>query len=165
MGVGEVHSLFAFNEWANARVFRAASELSPEQFTRHVTSSFPSIRDTLSHIVAAEWLWLRRWKAESPSSAPDWSVAPDLMTLQRALGDVEAERRAFLKSLRDQDLTQELVYRNLSGEEFRKVLGGLLTHLVNHSTYHRGQITTLFRQVGADPPATDFLLFMSEGAK
>ena len=71
MNVAGLHSFFAYNEWANARLLGAVTDLSNEQFTKDLGSSFRSIRDTLSHIVAVEWVWLRRWKGESPLAAPD----------------------------------------------------------------------------------------------
>jgi len=104
-------------------------------------------------------VWLRRWKGESPSAGPDWAASPSRETLRNKLREVETERSAFLASLSDSDLMQPITYRNLKGEEWRYLLGDLLLHLVNHSTYHRGQITTMLRQVGITPPSTDLLIF------
>ena len=159
MNTTGLQSFFAYNEWANARLLAATADLSNEQFTRDLQSSFRSIRDTLSHIVAVEWVWLRRWKGESPSAGPDWAASPSRETLRNKLREVETERSAFLASLSDSDLMQPITYRNLKGEEWRYLLGDLLLHLVNHSTYHRGQITTMLRQVGITPPSTDLLIF------
>jgi uncharacterized damage-inducible protein DinB len=159
MNTTGLQSFFAYNEWANARLLAATADLSHEQFTRDLQSSFRSIRDTFSHIVSVEWVWLRRWKGESPSAAPDWATSPSRETLRNKLREVETERSAFLASLSDSDLMQPITYRNLKGEEWRYLLGDLLLHLVNHSTYHRGQITTMLRQVGVTPPSTDLLIF------
>jgi uncharacterized damage-inducible protein DinB len=159
MNIAELKSFFAYNEWASARLLDAVAHLSEEQFMRNLSSSFPSIRDTFSHIVAVEWVWLRRWKGESPPALPEWATAPSPQVLRQKLSEVEAERSAFLVSLADQDVQQTITYRNLKGEEWRYLLAHLLLHLVNHSTYHRGQIATMLRQVGATPPPTDLLIF------
>jgi uncharacterized damage-inducible protein DinB len=159
MNSAELRSLFAYNEWANARLLGVVSDLSDEQFTRELASSFPSIRDTFSHIVAVEWVWLRRWKGESPSAVPDWATTPSPQILRKKLSEVEIERSTFLESLGEHDLQQTITYRNLKGEEWRYLLADLLLHLVNHSTYHRGQIATMLRQVGATPLPTDLLIF------
>lgn len=159
MTLSELRRFFTYNEWANARILGAAEGLSREALTKDLASSFPSIRDTLSHIVAVEWVWLRRWKGESPSVAPDWAAAPDVQTLKARLRDVEAERAGFLDGLRDADLQRRVAYVNFKDEHWEYALGDLLLHLVNHSTYHRGQVATMLRQVGAGAPATDFLVY------
>jgi uncharacterized damage-inducible protein DinB len=159
MNIAELRSLFAYNEWANARLLGVVSDLSDEQFTRNLASSFPSIRDTFSHIVAVEWVWLRRWKGESPSALPDWAKTPSPQILRKKLSEIEMERLTFLELLGEPDLQRSITYRNLKGEEWRYLQGDLLLHLVNHSTYHRGQIATMLRQVGATPLPTDLLVF------
>jgi uncharacterized damage-inducible protein DinB len=106
-----------------------------------------------------EWVWLRRWKGESPSALPEWATAPNPRILRQKLSEIEAERSAFLTSLGEQDMQRTVTYRNLKGEEWRYLLGDLLLHLANHSTYHRGQIATMLRQVGAKPLPTDLLVF------
>jgi len=163
MNVAEIRSLFAYNEWANARLLNAVGELSQEKFTRPLASSFPSICDTFSHIVAVEWVWLRRWKGEGPSLIPDWAAKPQLDLLRKKLKEVETERATFLAALGEQGMQLSVSYTNFKGEQWRYSLEDLLVHLVNHSTYHRGQVATMLRQVGAIPPATDFLVFKDEG--
>jgi uncharacterized damage-inducible protein DinB len=159
MTVDDVRSLFAFNEWANDRTLTSIAQLSEEQFARHLGGSFPTIRDTAAHIVSAEWIWLRRWHGDSPAAVPDWLKAPTPAFLRQRLGEIEADRRAYLAGLSDRDLQTLLDYRRLNGEAFSKPLGHLLRHVVNHSTYHRGQIATMMRQVGGVPARTDLLDF------
>ncbi len=162
MNVAEFRSLFAYNEWANARLFNALDELTEEQFRQPITSSFSSVQNTVSHIVAAEWVWLQRWKGESLPSAPDWSTGASREQLRQALEGVQAERAEFLAQLADERLDEFVAYRNPKGDEYRNKLSDSFQHLVNHSTYHRGQAATLLRQVGVAPPATDFVLYRSE---
>jgi uncharacterized damage-inducible protein DinB len=158
----EVRSLFAYNEWANQRVFDTVGPLSEEQFARALSGSFSSIRDTLGHVVGVEWVWLRRWNGESPRSTPDWAKTPTVASLQAKLGEVEREREAFLASLSERDLDRGITYTNFAGEQWTYPLRDLLVHLVNHSTYHRGQIATMLRQVGAKAVATDYLVFKDQ---
>ncbi|MEO7647845.1 MAG: DinB family protein [Gemmatimonadaceae bacterium] len=162
MQAADIRSLFAYNEWANARIFSAAGELDLEVFTAPRGSSFSSIRDTVAHIVTSEWIWLRRWRGESPSAVPEWGSLHEAAALTRKLGEAEADRTAFLKELTDDDLTKPLTYKNLKGEEWRQPLVDQLVHVVNHSTYHRGQIATLSRQAGFAAPATDLIVFKRE---
>jgi uncharacterized damage-inducible protein DinB len=157
MNVDEARRLFSYTEWANARFFDCARGLTEEQFTRHVPSSFPTIRDTLAHMVFADWLWLRRWKGENPTVRPEWTKEASLETLETRLREIERERTELLARLTDDELGRDFAYRNMAGDPFTNTLGDLMTHVVNHGTYHRGQLTTMLRQVGATPPATDFV--------
>jgi uncharacterized damage-inducible protein DinB len=77
---------------------------------------------------------------------------------------VESEQQAFLKSLTDELLEKCVSYENLQGERWEYSLAHMMQHLVNHSSYHRGQVVTLLRQLGQTPPTTDFLVFIDEGA-
>lgn len=159
MTIGEARALFAYDQWANRAVIDAIDKVSTEEFTRDLGNSHPSIRDTLGHIVAAEWIWLRRWKGESPSALPAWS---SLEEIKGRLIEVERERAAFLDPLRDDDVSRPITYTNLKGQQWTYSLADMFTHLVNHSTYHRGQLITMLRQIGAKAPSTDFLLFRDE---
>jgi uncharacterized damage-inducible protein DinB len=162
MDLSTIRRMFAFDAWANARLFRALAALSTEQYARPLGSSFSSIRDTMAHIVAAEWIWLQRWHGESPSAFPEWAAAPDRAELRSRLDAIEAERDAFLDGLSAADLQRVVSYRNLKGEPWAYPLGMQLVHVLNHSTYHRGQLATMCRQVGAAAPATDLLVFLDE---
>jgi len=156
----ELRDLFAYDAWANARTFEAALALPAGVADAEVVSSFPSIRATLAHLVGAEWIWLQRWQGESPSAVPAWTSGDDLSGLQRQLKTVEAERQAWLELLTARDLTRVLAYRNLAGELHATPLADLFRHVVNHSSYHRGQVTTLLRQAGHAAPGTDFVAYV-----
>jgi uncharacterized damage-inducible protein DinB len=162
MKATEIRALFAYDEWANARVLNAAAGLAAEQLTRDLGSSFATLGDTLAHIVAVEWLWLRRWQGESPATTPEWASGTDARLLRAKLDEIEAERRQFLAPLRDEDMARQLTYKNFKGEEWSYALGDMFLHLVNHSTYHRGQVATMLRQLGAPGSATDLLLYKDE---
>jgi uncharacterized damage-inducible protein DinB len=154
--------LYAYNRWANSCVLAAASKLTQEQYTRDLSSSFRSVRDTLTHIVAVEWIWLRRWKGTSPKTFYDPADFPKIETLRAKWAEVEAEQMEFVDNLTDDSLNAMITYVNTKGETWTYALWQMLQHLVNHSTYHRGQITTMLRQLGAEPVATDFLLYFDK---
>jgi uncharacterized damage-inducible protein DinB len=162
MRVSDIRSLYAYNEWANARMFLAAAQLDQGAFVEPRGSSFSSIRDTLAHIATSEWVWLRRWRGESPATAPEWGSLERATALMQKLAEIEADRAAFLRGLTDDDIERPLSYRNLRGEEFTQPLVDQLVHVVNHSTYHRGQIATLSRQAGFPAPSTDLIVFKRE---
>lgn len=162
MNLSEARRLFAYDRWANSRVATVVGELDEARRTAVLVSSYPSIIDTFAHLIGAEWVWLRRFQGESPAGFPDWLEAPSFDDLVRRLAAVEAERERLLESLGEPDLDRELAYRNLAGTPFRNRLGDLFVHVVNHSSYHRGQLTTLLRQVGATPIGTDYVQYCRE---
>jgi uncharacterized damage-inducible protein DinB len=156
---GIVQELYGYNRWANARAFEAASALTQDAFTRDLRSSHPSVRDTLTHIVWAEWLYLRRWRGTSSQTVFRASDFPRQDDLRARWSEVEAEQRAFVESLTAESLLAGVRYLNLKGESWEYPLWRQMYHVVNHSSYHRGQLTTLLRQLGAKPNPSDFLLF------
>lgn len=156
----EIRSLYAYNSWANHRALDACAPLSAAQFTQNVVSSFSSVRDTLAHIMLAEWIWLERWQGRSPAFPP--SDFPDFASLRARWGAIETDLSTFVQKLSAADLDRVVEYKNSKGNAFSNPLRQMLQHVVNHGTYHRGQITTMLRQLGATPLTTDLIAFYRE---
>ena len=169
ISVDTLCGLFEYDYWARDRQLEACAALTLEQFLRPMGSSFSSVRDTLAHLVAAEWVWLERWLGRSPTKldAEEYSAEkfPTLDSVRQRWRMVEANMRSYLSGLQDGALDRPLSYTNLKGERWTYPLWQTLLHLVNHQTYHRGQITTLLRQLGAAAPAIDFLVAQDVGTK
>jgi uncharacterized damage-inducible protein DinB len=159
MGLETIQDLYAYNRWANARALEAAATVSPADFTKEVGGSFASLRGTLAHMYGAEWIWLERWRGNSPRSLPFALDFPDVGTIRSRWHDVERGQTEFLDALDPGRLGEVISYVNLKGESFAYPLRRMLQHVVNHATYHRGQITTLVRQLGGTPLSTDLLLY------
>jgi uncharacterized damage-inducible protein DinB len=162
MDLETIRELFEYNRWANARSLQASSTVSPADFTKEVGGSFASLRGTLAHMYGAEWIWLERWRGTSPRNLPFSLDFPDVETIRSRWQDVEREQKEFLGGLDQGRLADVISYVNLKGETFAYPLRRILQHVVNHSSYHRGQIATLLRQLGATPLSTDLLLYDDE---
>ncbi|HMB70720.1 MAG TPA: DinB family protein [bacterium] len=162
MTVREARRHFAFNEWANARYVEVLAQIAPAALAAERISSFPSLLATFAHLVGAEWIWLRRWLGDSPSAVPDWFRDPSFEDLRTRLDDLEKERASFVAGLADDDLGRNVDYAMMSGTPRSNPLDVLFLHVVNHSTFHRGQLGTLLRQAEAVPPATDFVMYVRE---
>jgi uncharacterized damage-inducible protein DinB len=160
MTIDEARELLAYNRWANGLVFAAAAGLSAEQLRREIASSFPSVAASLAHIVSTEWVWLQRWRGESPTGVPAWVSTADLAELRQRLSGIEAGSETYLAGLGDDDLERPISYRTLAGQPHADSLSHVVRHVVNHSTYHRGQASTQFRQLGLVPPGTDFIAYV-----
>lgn len=163
--VDELRELYDYNTWANGRIFDAASKLSTEQFNQTVPGSFPSVRETLRHILAAEWIWLSRWKGESPSAIPaEW----DTSTMEGIRSHWEENTKnliTFVRGLSASDVQRSVTYRSIKGDSFTNTMSQILRHLVNHSTYHRGQIVNMLRNLGSGGVGTDMIIYFREQQK
>ena len=159
MTIADLRDLFAYDDWANERLLAVTAGLTADQFTTPAGEGAASVQSVLSHILAEDWLWLRRAKGETPDSPPAWAEDASLQTLSTAFAGVRAERRAFLAAVTDAALDQRLTFRSLEGHVHRHRVGDMLFHMVSHSAYHRGQAALLLRRVGATPVETDFVVF------
>jgi uncharacterized damage-inducible protein DinB len=158
----EIRDLYAYNRWANRRIRAAAAALSAAERQRDLGSSFPSVQATLTHVLGAEWIWLERWNGRSPAGFPaDWDLA-DWAALERRWDDVERAQASFVGDLSEADLLRPVDYRTIDGTPYAAPLGQLLRHVVNHSTYHRGQVVTMLRQLGRPAPDTDLVVYHRE---
>jgi uncharacterized damage-inducible protein DinB len=160
----ELTLLFTYNDWANKRALQASSTLTPDQFTKPLGNSFSSVRDTLAHMYGAETIWLQRFKGESPSTFPDLSQFPDIASLEAKWNPGAADLLNFVSGLSQADLDRVIEYKTMNFGVYSNPMWQSLQHVVNHGTYHRGQITTMLRQLGAQPLATDLMHFYRERA-
>lgn len=164
MTLQDIVTLYEYNRWASGRTLEAAEKLDATAFVKDLKNSFPSVRDTLAHVLGAEWIWLRRWHGESPTklvAASEYATVPSLRERFQA---VDRERETFLRSLTETRLQQPFDYKDLAGNAMRLPLVQSMQHVVNHGTYHRGQVTTMLRQLGATPVSTDMSRFYVERA-
>ena len=156
--------LFAYDAWANRRSLGACAALTPEQFTRDLGSSFHSVRDTLAHIVGAQFVWLERFHGRVPPGLLPAADFPDIATLSARSNEIQQGLSDYVNQISAEELAANFEYRDLKGNAHRNVRWQTLQHLANHGTYHRGQITTLLRQLGAKPVSTDLIAFYRERA-
>ena len=159
MNVEDFRLLYDYNSWANQRMVDSCDALGEEQFTRDLKSSFNSVRDTLVHIVAAEWIWLERWHGRTPTGFPNPLDYPDLESVRRRFTEIDRNLVDYVASLTADDLQRVVSFKRVTGEAFAVPLWQLLQHVSNHSTYHRGQVATMLRQLGSKSVSTDLSLF------
>ena len=159
MNTQEIKRLFAYNAWANNRVFEALSKIPETEYLRDLKSSYAGLGGTMVHLVGVEKLWLSRLIGKPESSVIRLQDAPTLKQLKSTWEDVAARMARFLAKLDDRSLQQAVPYTTTEGEQFSNSNQQILQHVVNHSSYHRGQIAAMMRQVGAEPVNTDLIAF------
>jgi uncharacterized damage-inducible protein DinB len=158
-----VRELFDYNYWARGRQLQACSALTQDQLVRPLGSSFRSLRDTLVHLMAVEWLWLERWRGNSPRTLLRAEDFPTLAAVAEHWRTVEREMREYLATLSDSELELPRTYVSTREQTWTYPLWRMILHLLHHQSYHRGQVTTLLRQLGTQPPPVDFLNALDMG--
>ncbi len=159
MTINDFTLLFDFNNWANARTRRAVESLPEEKLYVDMKNSFGSIHGTVVHIVGAEDIWLQRLQGAERGIFMKQEDYPTYESVKTKWNDVEKQFAQFLPTMTEEILARDLVFFNLKGEKVSQKIWMSLQHLVNHSTYHRGQITTLVRQASGTPVGTDLIAF------
>jgi uncharacterized damage-inducible protein DinB len=159
----DLNTMLDYHYWARDRVLTAVEPLTAEQFTRAMGNSFSSVRDTLAHIVSAEIIWLARWRGASPKALLPADRHTSLADVQAEWTRLEPEVREFLRALGPDGITRVFEYKLISGQPGSSPFWQMLQHVVNHATYHRGQVTTMLRQLGAQPgKSMDMIAFYRE---
>ena len=142
---------FAYNEWANREMLASIAKYDPNERTLQL----------MGHILAAEILWLDRMQ-QRPQSVPVWP-AIDLAACRTKSVEMAEAWRAYVQPMTEQDLSREVRYTNSKGEPWTSNVRDILTHVILHSAYHRGQIASHMRSIGQTPAYTDFIHGVRQG--
>jgi len=165
MTVADLERLFDYNSWANRKLIDAMSGLAPDQFTQNVAGSYGSLRNTLVHMMSAEWGWIDRCGGPKRGPALKADDYPTIESVTSRWREVESHFRGFLSTLTDADLDRAVEF-TLPGINARALpIGALLQHAANHSAHHRGQIAILLRTLGRAPGNVDLVLYDAERAQ
>ena len=161
----DIQLLLAYNRWANAEILEVASRLTPQQLAEDLSTSHHSVQATLTHTLAAEWIWLMRCRGVSPKALLDPNDFAELAALRSRWAEVEQDQQNLIDEQTDESLERVIAYTNTRGEQWAYPLGQIMQHVVNHSSYHRGQVTAMLRQLGAEAVTTDYLVYIDKLAK
>src|ERR1700675_3114926 len=116
MNLDELRTLVDYHYWARDRMLAAVNNLTADQFTRDMGSSFRSVRDTLAHFYSAEWAWCSRWNGQSPTAHVPPESFPDVATLRTRWTELEGNVRAVLDRMGGQGLDRAIEYSMLNGD-------------------------------------------------
>jgi uncharacterized damage-inducible protein DinB len=157
----QTRQLLLYTLWADRLVLDAVRPVRPEDLNRDAGVSFGSLLGTLVHIIGAERRWVARFTGQALPQFPTPADFPDFPSLARAWEEAASELRFFLASLSEEQLAAEITWSwsEAPDQPLSRPLWQTVFHMVNHSTYHRGQAVSLLRQLGYEPPATDLIYF------
>ena len=154
-------ALFAYERWANRKVLDACRKLTAEQYVTEPVPGWSSVRSTISHIALATVFNLRTLAGDPEDRVP---AEAELATVDDAAGLLERAYRRFeeLRPTLTPERLNTLLTLDAIGRTFTLPRWALLRHIVNHSTYHRGQVAAKLKRFGIEPPNTDFFWWMIE---
>ena len=146
--LSELKRLLQYDAWANEQYVSALARLrSPPEAAARI----------LAHIAGAQRIWLSRL-AGSREKVPGWPPFDP-----QALSDLAAEWERVREALTEGGLETPVAYTNSEGEPWTSTTGDILTHVIMHGTYHRGQIARELRLAGIAPPYTDYIHAVRQG--
>ena len=154
-------SLFAFNRWANAKMLDACRKLTAEQYVAEPVPGWSSVRATVFHIALVTELWLRGLMADPDDSIPTAVEFATVADAERLLDRAYRRLDELLPTLTPERLATPVTLRR-GGRVATLPPWALLRHLVNHTTYHRGQVAYKLKRFGIQQPETDFVYWVFE---
>lgn len=148
-----------FNRWATERLFDAAAALPPGEITREVGVSYGSLRGTLRHVYQADRIWFKRLLGEPTGPLAEFEP-PDTLDAWRQDWMSHHDRfLAWAESLDQTGWDRVASYHDIKGNPYQTPVRQIILHLVNHNSFHRGQVVSLLRQAGHAPPGTDLIAY------
>jgi uncharacterized damage-inducible protein DinB len=147
----------SYNAWANERLAEVLTSVPVFWLDQELKSSFPTLRKTAFHIWDGEYIWLRRMQGKSIADFPSKTFPPDTPVNRFAEGSQALF--VFLNQQLESFFHQETIYHTFTREEFRTLNSDIVQHVLNHATFHRGQIITMLHACGFEGklPSTDFI--------
>ena len=149
-------SLVAYTRWADTQLLAPVAELTPAQYTLELGGSFPTLQATIAHLAGAAKLWSLRLAGEPYGGIPPAAEIADVATARARLAEAYAVFDAVAAEW-EATRHETFTYRSIAGVVTTKPKWQIFRHIVNHGSYHRGQIANMLRQLGVKPPSTDLL--------
>jgi len=153
-----------YHVWAHERVLTALSGLTAEDWRTDTGGSFPTLMALYQHLLEADYRWLQRWKGVPFADTPPHYVVEGYESLETLFRPQLAELRAEGKRFLDSDADRMVHFITAKGLQVTQPFWQTLYQVVNHGTYHRGQVANMLRVLGRQPVGTDIFLFFLEKA-
>lgn len=141
--------LFQYNDWANQRMLIT---LEQSNFSNE------KLLKLFSHLISAQIIWLNRIKDIPTSPFPLWEQYK-LRELRTMTDESSANWINYLETHKFETFEEMIFYKNSEGRKYETTIREIITHVVNHSTYHRAQMATLMKEEGIEPPVTDYIAY------
>jgi len=151
MTADEIRRHVRYSTWASNQLLEVALKLDPEQLHRDFSVSHKSVQGTLDHILFGDRIWLSRLLGETVE--PEGALGVELPRIR-------ARWEAMADGWTDADIERIVTFQRPDGSSYAEPVRDIVIHVVNHATLHRGQVMSMFRQLGIAPPSTDFFGYL-----
>jgi uncharacterized damage-inducible protein DinB len=146
----------AYNQWMNCRLYAVCAEIPDEERRRDLGAFFKSIHGTLNHLLFGDIAWMDRFAGRPRRYRIGDEICADFDALRAAREAMDESILGWVEALTEAWLEEPLEWiSGIDGKTRRIPKRILVTHMFNHQTHHRGQLTTLIKQLGYDPGDTD----------
>ena len=172
---GLFRGLARYNRWMNDKLYEAAGGLDATERRRDLGAFFGSVHLTLSHLLICDRAWLARLSGNKHEGtfcdaegeritvlSLGHDVYPDFALLTRERCVTDERISAWVESVGQSELEATVAYEDSRGNPHAHSMWWGLIHMFNHQTHHRGQVTTLLKQLGVDPGVTDLIAMLRE---
>jgi uncharacterized damage-inducible protein DinB len=151
---------FAYNDWADDRVFSVAGQLADSQLDQEFEIGLGTLRKTLVHTCDAQRWWISNWTQGPLHSFPVIDSSVSMQELKQQMVKIRADRSAVLQSMDDASLAEETRAQPRQGVIVSFPIGQTMLQLCNHGTHHRAQAVNMLRHLGAPPLPMDYLVML-----
>ena len=148
-----------YSRWATGRVLDAVRTVPPEDLSKDLGSSYGSILGTLHHIYQGDRIWFARLQGQPTGKLSEFEPPAGFAAFEKEWLGLGDRLVAWSEGLPLERWTEVIAYRDTTGTPFQTPARQIVLHLVNHATYHRGQVTTLLRQLGHPVVGTDLIAY------
>lgn len=160
-----IHRHLQYNAWANGKLAEFLSAVDEKHFYTALKSSFPTLAGTVLHIWDAEVIWMQRLMGQHSDTWPGKSFQGSVGDMLQGWEAGSNELQRFIAGKDNEWLNGVIEYRNMAGKPFSNTAADILFHVVNHSTFHRGQLVTMMRELGYTRfESTDLITWMRQQA-
>jgi uncharacterized damage-inducible protein DinB len=160
MNKQDILLLYKYNQWANALILNAATNVTQEEFLAPASFPYGGLRGTLVHTLFAEWVWRQRWEGTSPTRRFKPEDFPTFDSLRMRWAEEEKALMSFAEGLSDEKLGSKFKYNATDGEPHQRTLWHAMLHLVNHGTQHRAEAAAILTDLDHSPGDIDLLYFL-----
>ncbi len=155
-----IYTQVDYNLWANKKTTNLLASLDPTVIDQPISNSFPTIKETLEHLHYAESIWLQRIQRDEHTQIPWPDANPLPEQLYTDLVGASKDIKDFTDGLEEEDLERTVSFITGEGTSLSNTIERILYHVINHSTYHRGQVITMLKQLGIkDAVSTDLYFY------
>lgn len=154
-----IQTLYRYNQWANTRILDTAAKLSPEQFIAPAEYPHRYLCGVLVHTLFAQWIWLKRWNGESPTTRLNPDDFPTFASLRSRWQEEEAKLMEFAENVTENKLNAPFYYTSTEGVKYENLLWESMAHVVNHGMQHRSESAAILTELGFSPGDLDLILF------